>query len=140
MTQEIEDFLTTSRIGVLAVLLKDGSPHAATVHYSHQNKPLTLYVSTRGNSRKCEALSDNNSIKAAFVIGFSEDDMLTLQMDGDVRKATSEELEAIYTLHYKKHPHAEQYKDKPETTFLIFTPTWWRFSDYSGTTPRFVTE
>ncbi len=141
MTQEIQNFLITNRIGVLSVTLQDGSPHAATVHYSHNDNPLEIYVSTSTKSKKCEPLLNGQTVKASFVVGFREEEMLTLQMDGDISRVTEqEELAEIHTLHYKKHPHAEKYKDDPETAFLKFVPTWWRFSDYSAGKPRIVTQ
>lgn len=139
MSPEIIDYVTKNRIGVLCVLLQDGSPHAATVHYSHQTDPLTLYVTTSRQSKKCEAITGGQGTKASFVIGFNEDEMRTIQFDGEVACIReSAELQAAQSIHYQKHPHAAKYKDDPDTVLLWFTPTWWRYSDYGNKPPRII--
>lgn len=69
MDQKVLDFLAKNNVGALTTLLEDGSPHSAALHYSHQDKPLMLFFSTENTSRKCQALLDGKSIKAAFVAG-----------------------------------------------------------------------
>lgn len=82
MNPKILAFLTKNRVCSLTTLLKNGSPHAAALHYSHQNNPLELYFSTEKHSRKCEALLNGRSSGAAVVIGLSEEEWITLQLDG----------------------------------------------------------
>lgn len=136
MEKKILDFLEKQRVCSLTTLLEDRSPHAAALHYSHKDESLEIYISTENNSRKCEALLDGRFGRAAFVIGFSEVELVTLQMDGDVRIVTDKkELEEIHKVHYKKHPDSEKWKDDPATVFLVFTPTWWRYTEYK---PKFV--
>ena len=43
-TSEIAEYLKEERIGVLAVEMLDGSPHAATVHYSYHEKENIFYL------------------------------------------------------------------------------------------------
>ncbi len=139
MTQEIKDFLGQNRIAVVTILLPDGSPHGATVHYSHINEPLEIYVSTDKNSKKCQALQTGESAKASCVIGFNEEEMKTMQMDGDITQITdAEELRRVDAIHYAKHPHAAKYKDAPERVTLKFIPIWWRYSDYKATPRQFI--
>lgn len=128
----IQEFLTSHRVCSLATLLKDGSPHAAALHYSHHPDLLELYFSTEKTSRKCQALLDGHSIRGSVVIGFSEDEWITLQMDGDVQAIVDlNELHAVHVVHYAKHPDAEQYKNDPATIFLKFNPSWWRYTNYN---------
>lgn len=130
MDQKVLDFITTHRVSVLTVLLPDGSPCSSALHYSHQNEPLTLFFSTENTSRKCKGLLKGESVKGSVVIGFSEEEWLTLQMDGEVRAILDkEELAKVHKVHYPKHPTSEQYKNDSETIFLAFTPNWWRFTD-----------
>lgn len=137
MTPDILSFINDNRIGVICVTMPDGTPHAATIHYSHSEEPFVLYVSTRSNSRKCESLVPGKTAKASFVIGFDESTMKTFQADGEVTHVTdADELEKIYAIHYAKHPFAEKFKADPTTAILKFTPNWWRFSDYLATPPR----
>ena len=125
-------FIDQHRVGVLSVLLKDGSPHGATVHFSHQNSPTTFFFLTDRTYKKCEALLEGNPVRASFVLGFSEDQMQTLQIDGSVRMVSEPtELATLKEIHFKKIPTAKQYEDDPDSVFLAFTPTWWRFTDYT---------
>ena len=121
--------LEKERICVLSVVMADGSPHGAVVHYSQQLDPLKLFIQT-SSTVKTQAIQDQGgTAKAAVVVGLNEADFVTLQMRGNVRIVSDpSELEAIYTVHYAKHPEAEQYKS-PRTIFLEFTPAWWRYTD-----------
>lgn len=132
MDQKISDFLTKHRVCSLTTILVDGSPHAAALHYSHKNVPLELYFSTENTSRKCQSLLDGQTVKGSVVAGFSEEEWITLQMDGEVKAIfNTEELKAVQAIHYPKHPNSEKYKDDPATIFLKFTPSWWRYTDYN---------
>ena len=133
------DLLTKERVGVIAVVLADGSPHAATVHYSEQTDPVRIFIQT-SPTVKVDAIKKSGGVmKAAMVVGMSETDFLTLQMRGQVRIVSElHQLEQIYAIHYRKHPEAEKYKS-PTTVFLEFTPTWWRYSDFK-TEPETIIE
>lgn len=126
MDQKALDLLKNSRTCVLSVCLPDGSCHGATMHFSVQENPLVVYIQTENTSMKCQKLPT----KASVVVGFSEETMQTLQMDGEIQRAS--DLEEIYKIHYAKNPTAEKYKNDPGTVFLAFTPTWWRYSDYKN--------
>src|SRR5260221_8888214 len=113
MDKKILDFLKSHRVSVLTTLLKDGSPHGATLHYSHRDEPLELYFSTENTGRKSEGLLNGEIGKASLVVGFSEEEWITLQMEGEVRIILDKnELEEIYKIHYAKHPNSEQYKNE----------------------------
>lgn len=130
------NFLNKERVCSLSTLLKDGSPHAAALHYSHNDNPLEIYISTENNSRKCEAILNGDIVKGSFVIGFGEEEFITYQADGDVRIVKDQkELEKVHKIHYKKHPSSEKWKDDPATVFIVFTPRWWRYTEYK---PKFM--
>lgn len=130
--KKVLDFLTNHRVCSLTTLLKDKSPHAAALHYSHSNEPLELYFSTENTSRKCEALLEGKSTQASVVIGFSEEEWITVQMDGEVSVVSEpKELRTIQSIHYAKHSTSAKYKDDSATMFLKFTPKWWRYTDYN---------
>ena len=132
MEQVVLDFLSKERVCSLTTLLKDGSPHAAALHFSHKDSPLELYFSVERTSRKCEAIMDANMVKGSVVVGFSEVEWITLQMDGDVSTILDEdELKSVQAVHYAKHPDSEKYKDDPATLFLKFIPKWWRYTDFN---------
>ncbi len=128
MQQEILDYIRSQRVGVLAVKMMDGSPHGATVHFAHMENPLTFIFLTSPSYKKVEPLRKGDS-PASFVIGVSEDNMKTLQMDGVARLLDTEELRTAY---FKKFP--EKLDKHPDDVFFVFTPFWWRFTDW--TTPQ----
>lgn len=138
MTDEIKKFLHENNIAVLSVMLSDGSPHGAAIHFSHTDEPLNFYFQTKIGSRKCEALVDGRAGKASVVVGFDEKEMITIQLDGEVRQLHDEkEIEALCSIHYAKHPYAAKHRHEG-AAFLKFTPTWWRYSDYSSRPPRIL--
>lgn len=132
MDTKVLDFLSANRVCSLTTLLTDGSPHAAAVHYSHRADPLKLFFSTQNSSRKCEALADGKTTKAAVVIGLSEEEWKTLQLEGTVRAITDkDEIAKVKSVHYPKHPNSQKFENDPATLFLEFTPSWWRYTDYN---------
>ncbi|OGM21349.1 hypothetical protein A2714_02535 [Candidatus Woesebacteria bacterium RIFCSPHIGHO2_01_FULL_38_9] len=139
MDKRVLEFLGKNRVSVLTTLLKDGTPHGATLHYSHKENPLELYFSTENTSRKCQTLKDGKVGKASVVIGFSEEEWITLQMDGSVQAILDEvELKEVQSIHYPKHPNSEKFKNDPATIFLKFTPTWFRYTDYNTKPPTII--
>lgn len=139
MDQKILDFLTKEHIGSLTTTLPDNSLHAAAMHFSHANEPFELYFSTENTSRKCKGLLHGEVVNAAVVVGLSETEWITIQLDGVVQIVSDKsELEKIQTIHYSKHPNSAQYKDAPETVFLKFTPKWWRYTDYNTKPPTLI--
>ena len=130
--KQLLDFLKSHRVGVLSVQLKDGSPHGATMHFSHQESPTKLFFLTDRNYRKCEALLEDNPVRGSFVVGFSEEEMKTLQLDGVVRVVSdANKLALLKEVHFKKIPTAKEYENDPDSIFLEFLPTWWQYSDYN---------
>lgn len=139
MNKRVLDFLANHRVCSLTTLLKDGSPHAAALHYSNNKEPLELYFSTENTSLKTQALLDGKSTKASVVIGFSEEEWITLQMDGEVKAVLDKNgLRSVHVIHYAKVPDSEQYKDDPATIFLKFIPKWWRYTDYNTDPPTIL--
>jgi len=139
MKQTVLDFLSKNRVCSLSTLLKDGSPHTSALHYSHRSDPLTLYFSVEKTAKKCEDLLDGKSSKASVVVGFSEEEWITLQMDGEVKAILDpQELIDAKAVHYVKQPDSKQYENDPATVFLAFTPLWWRYTDYNSDPPTIL--
>lgn len=132
MNKQIQDLLSRDRLGVISVKLDDEIIHSATIHFSHLSEPdIRIFIQTSNTTLKAKPFLHGQVGKGAMVIGFSEEDWLTLQMHGDIRAISdNNELEAIYKIHYQKHPEAEQYKGL-DTIFLEFKPTWWRYTDFN---------
>ena len=128
------DFLNKHHIGVMSTLLKDGSPHVCALHYANNDKG-EVYIMTEKSGKKSEALLEGKPGKASFVTGFSDEEWITLQMDGVVKAELDKaELAKIHKVYYVKNPGPEKYKNDPETLFLVFTPKWYRYTEYK---PKF---
>ncbi|MDB4939593.1 MAG: hypothetical protein JWO40_18 [Candidatus Doudnabacteria bacterium] len=138
--EELLKYLTEHRISVMAVNLPDHGVHAATIHYAHSDTPFKLFFSTERSSRKCQGLLDGKSTSASVVVGFSEDEWITVQMDGEIKAVLEEtELKNAKSIYYAKYPSSKKYENKPENIFLEFVPTWWRYSDYNPEPPMIKT-
>ena len=124
------EFIKKERVCVLSVVLTDGSPHLATLHYSSTVEPVKIFIQTSPTVKTAAIKERGGEAKAAVVIGFDEQEFVTLQMRGYVRMVSDpKELGAIYKIHYVKYPKAEKRKG-PNTIFLEFTPAWWRYTDF----------
>lgn len=131
MNPSILDYIKTQRVGVLAVEMLDGSPHAATVHFAHTENPLVFYFETYREYRKAEPLFGRDKTRASFVIGSDESNMRTLQLDGiiELLKPTEEVGVSVYL---GKFPEKKEKSKDPKFVFFKFTPTWWRFTDWTN--------
>lgn len=137
MQQQILDYLKTQRIGVLALEMLDGSPHAATVHFAHSENPVVFYFETNKKYRKAEALFGREVTRASLVIGSDENNMATLQMDGVAALIKPDEQKVFEDIYLGKFP-AKHAKINDEAVFFRFIPTWWRFTDWRGSTGKVI--
>lgn len=135
MDKKVLDFLNKHRICALSTLLKDGSPHVCALHYASHLKTAEVYIMTEKSGKKSEALLNGSVGRASFVTGFSDEEWITLQMDGEVKVITKkEDLKSVHETYFKKNPGPEKYKNDPGTLFLAFKPKWWRYTEYK---PKF---
>ncbi len=132
LPQTVLDYLATQRIGVLAVELLDGAPHAATVHFAHVVDPLRFYFETYRQYRKAEPLLAQAQTRASLVIGVDEGNLKTLQLDGIVRVIAAKERADFDAVYFGKFPDKHAKANEPRNLFFTFIPTWWRFTDWTG--------
>ncbi len=130
ITQEALDYLKTQKIGVLSVEMLDGSPHSATVHFAHTEKPFAFFIETGKGCRKSEALLKNGHTRASFVVGVDEGNMKTLQLDGVASVAKAAEEDSFMDTFLAKFPNKDGKVKDSEVVLILFTPTWWRFTDW----------
>lgn len=139
MNEQTLEFIKQNKICVVSILRPDGSLHAATVHFSTNENATEFYIATSRKSRKVESLLEGNPKAASMVIGFNEEQMITLQMDGEVQAVLEDaEVEPIKAVHYAMHQFAKKFENDPNTLFLKFTPTWWRYSEFKSSPPVFI--
>jgi hypothetical protein len=124
------DYLLKNRVGCLALAMPDGKVHTAALHYSQDDNPVRLLFQTGSDTKKAQAFHAGKA-QASFTIGFSEEEWLTLQIDGVARLLTSAgEIEQFKSIHHAKHPRAAKYFG-PETICIELTPDWYRFTDFN---------
>lgn len=130
MDNKVQEFLTHHKVGVISIANKNGTPHGAAVHYAHSENPLRIYMVTEKDSKKCEGLLEGLSVAASFVTGFSEEEWITFQSDGDIHVPRGEtELTEAKSAYYLKYPAAQANEHNESLTFLVFTPHWWRYTN-----------
>ncbi len=131
MKKEILDYLEAQKIGVLAVEMLDGSPHGATVHFAHTDEPLVFYFETYREYRKAEPILNKEKLRGSFVVGCNENDMKTLQLDGIVELLKENEKGTFDAVYLGKFPEKIEKSKDDKFVFFKFTPTWWRFTDWT---------
>jgi hypothetical protein len=122
-------FLSSQRVGVLAVRMLDGTPHGATVHFSHVSDPLIFAFETDDRYRKYEPLATGEPVPASFVTGFVEGASKTAQFDGVAQLVDSASPHVARYL--EKFPEKKAKASGEHVVWLTFTPSWWRFTDWT---------
>lgn len=131
MPPEVYNYIKDQRVGVLAVEMDDGSPHAATVHFAYTEQPFVLYFKTSSETRKAQPLVSKRTVRASYVIGANEAEMKTLQMDGYIENVGPEEKPVFEETFHGRFPEKIKKEPDPKAVFIKFTPTWWRFTDWT---------
>lgn len=134
MNENILNYIKSQRIAVLGVQKLDNAPHSATIHFGHVEDPLSFIILTARDSKKCESLIANGKCKASLVLGTSEEEMKTLQIEGDLEFTEDSSLMDAY---FAKFPEKwDKYSPGGHDAFLLFTPTWWKYTDYKNPDPK----
>ena len=131
MNQEVLDYLKTQTICAFSVEMLDGSPHASTVHFAHAEDPLMFFFETNRNYRKAQALLGKEITRASLVVGVDEKNKKTFQADGEARPLKPAEEKLFQEIYLGKFPNKTKKVTDPNALFFVFTPTWWRFTDYT---------
>lgn len=139
MPQEILEYLKTQNVGVLAVEMPNGSPHAATLHYANTENPIQFYFGTDKTSRKVESLLVKPSTRASFVVGSNEGDMRTLQLDGVISLVPAHDNQNFESVYFGKFPQKLANPQPAEQANLVFRPNWWRFTDWTKSADKMTT-
>lgn len=129
MDAKVIEFLEKERVSVLTTLLEDGSPHSAAMVFVFNKDANEVYFLTDKASKKCALLRNGTFVRASVVLGFSEQDMVTLQMDGEVKVVAADAVENARALYLAKYPDHKRY-DNEASEYLVFKPSWWRYTDF----------
>lgn len=128
MDQDIRQYLNGERTCVVAVEMMDGSPHASTVHFATAEDPFCFIFETDKTYRKSEPLFGRETSRASVVVGTVEGKTETLQLDGAVSLTNDETLKATYLA---KFPEKVAKAQGENVIFFTFSPTWWRFTEWT---------
>jgi general stress protein 26 len=129
MNPDVLEYVKGERVCVLALEMMDGSPHAATVHFANTDGPIFVFETNR-TYRKSEPLFGKKTTRASLVIGSTESTKKTLQLDGEAKLLGDDSVQLRET-YLKKFPDKTGKLDGPDVVLFSFTPTWWRFTDWT---------
>lgn len=122
-------YIEHNRVCVLAVQMPDGTPHAATVHYAYDAEHNLFVCETYHEYRKMEAFAATGSTRVSVVIGSTEGDMRTLQIDGIAQLLTAPH--AHIDLYMHTFPEKQGKYEAQKLVFFTASPMWWRFTDWT---------
>lgn len=120
----LEVFLKKNDLCVFSSVSSDGFPQSAVLSFT-EIEDLSIIISTLNTTRKYKNIKSNP--KSSVVIGWNPSDFITLQMDGTTEEP--EDQEKYKQLFIVKHPGSLEYLKKPGNTFLVFKPSWIKYSD-----------
>ena len=137
--KKVLDFIGKHRISVLSTVQDDGKPYSATLHYANSVKPLQFLFITEKTSKKCQPLKDEKLHPASLVVGFSEEEFITLQMQGNIQiVSNSKKLQKSWNAYTEKYPQATKRKIDPNFVILSFTLNWWKYTELKPSPPTII--
>ena len=119
------------RYAVQASVTAEGGPQAAVVGIAISDEALLIF-DTLESTRKCQNLRRDPRI--AFVIG--NDGEATVQYEGTADEPRGAELERCKALYFERFPDGHEREAWPGITYFRVRPSWIRFSDFAGPSPR----
>lgn len=131
--EHVIEYIESQRVSVLSFEMLDGSPHGSTVHFAYDPDSNVFFFETSLGYRKSEVLLGKEKTRASLVIGVTESEMKTLQIDGECRILKDEEKELFDKVYFAKFPDKKEKNYGKPIVLFLFTPNWWRFTDW--TTP-----
>ncbi|HVJ93806.1 MAG TPA: pyridoxamine 5'-phosphate oxidase family protein [Labilithrix sp.] len=126
-------FVRAQKWAVQASVTRAGRPQAAVIGVAITDD-LELVFDTLSDTRKAENLRVN--ARVAFVIGW--DDGQTVQYEGIVDEPTGDDLARLKAAYFARFPDGVERESWPGITYFRARPTWIRYSDFRGESPRVV--
>ncbi len=124
----------TPKLCTLATVNSQGKPESALMAYAILSEVnLTLVLSTRTGTRKWGNLKNNSQLSLVFGSGFRE---ATVQYEGIAKLVDNPESFKTYEdVYFSQNPETLQFKGLPELGFIVVTPKWIRFTNYTLNPP-----
>lgn len=128
--------MRTHRLAVEASCASGGGAQAALVGIAVTDA-FEIVFDTLATTRKAQNL--RASPRAAFVLGgWGAGDERTVQFEGIADEPLGRELERIKAAYFATWPDGPTRASWPGLTYFRVRPTWIRFSDFNGVTPRIL--
>jgi hypothetical protein len=129
--QEIFEFISKRRLGVLSSVAAGGSPQSALVGIA-VSPELEIIFDTVKSSRKYGNLIANPA--ASFVIGWEGE--VTVQYEGIAAEPTGAERDRYREIYFQTWPDGRDRLSWTGITHFVVRPTWIRYSDFDARPPR----
>lgn len=131
-------FVESARVSAISTVTSNDGPHVTVMHHSCLRSPFRIiYSADKGSTKYANVLVNS---KSAVVVGWSEQDWITVQLRGTTTAVTDpDELILAKIRHYAIHPNSRKFEHDPSTVFLKFEPSWIRYSDL-GVAPPVIEE
>lgn len=128
--QKIITFMEGEMVGVLSTVSpKTLQPQSALVGITETEDGSVIF-GTNVKTRKYENLQHN--ARVSLVVGTDYARKITVQYEGTARELDGEQQDTCRELHVKKHPGSAKFLQSPHERIFLITPTWIRYTDYSG--------
>lgn len=135
VNKRILDFLTKEHVSALTTVISGKTPHTAAMHFGFDVKNSEFVYFTKMTSRKCISLKIGKKFPASIAVGFDEKKMVEFQAEGKIEMIAKNKSESYIKVFANKFKGAELDEDH---IVLVFTPTWWRYTEYKP--KKFVLE
>lgn len=121
---KILDFLDKQLLTVISTSQKD-APEAAVIGFA-ENENLELFFGTFNTTRKYANIKSNPRV--AFVIGWSLDEVITVQYEGIATELEGEAAELAKQKVVTKNPGSSRFANDPKQRYFKVEPKWIRYS------------
>lgn len=121
---KILEFLQKQLLTVISTV-HDNGPQGAVISFA-ENENLELFFGTFNTTRKYVNIKNNP--KVAFVIGWSLDEVITVQYEGVATELEGEESVAASQKIITKNPGSARFVNDPRQRYFKVTPSWMRYS------------
>jgi pyridoxine/pyridoxamine 5'-phosphate oxidase len=127
---KLEDAFTivkSKRFLVVSSVNEAGAPEAALVGFALTESHEFVF-DTFGSTRKARNIAARPAV--ALVVGW--DDAISLQIEGEARRPTGDDLAAAKAAYFAVWPDGRVRETWPDIAYLVVKPRWLRYSNYAG--------
>ncbi len=129
--QDLFEFISKRRLGVLSSIGADGRPQSALAGIAVSSE-LEIIFDTVKNSRKYRNLTSNPA--ASLVIGWEGE--ATVQYEGGAEVPAAADLERYREIYFLSWPDGRDRLGWAGIVRFVVRPLWIRYSDFDARPPR----